>query len=157
MAVLQHHRCPIYNIYNRERRTGHGSPRPGGRGRVGGVQSGKYIRPRREDVHAGAVVGKGRSDIGAGGRSYREGFGGACRGVDTCVVVVISGCHGHHHVLGPQVCYSSVDRIGISSPEAHGSDAPLPVEWSTDSPQARGEPAQAVICYLVYACYDATV
>lgn len=156
MAVLQHHRCPIYNIYNRERRTGHGSPRPGVRGRVAGVQSGKYIRPRREDVHAGAVVGKGRSGIGAGGRSYREGFGGACRGVVTGVLVVISGCHGHHHVLGPQVCYSSVDRIGFSSPEAHGSDASLPGEGGALSPWTRGKPGPAVLCYLVYAGYDAT-
>ena len=162
-AVLQHHRIDAQSKHaqdisykyetERERLTGHGSPRDGVRGRVAGVPSRKHTRSRREDVHAGAVVGKGRPFIEPGGRSHRNCACGARRGVVAGITVVISGGNGDRHVLVLHSSYSIVDRSGNSSPEAHGSDAPLPGEWGA----CLGGPVRAVFCYLVHAGYDATV
>ena len=73
---------------------GHRSTVPGGSSCVAADHCGLNAGTRREDIHAGAVVGKGRANVRGSGGSHSQRFADPGGRVVACVCVVIA--RGHH-------------------------------------------------------------
>ena len=98
---------------------GHRSTVPGGSSCVAADHCGLNAGTRREDIHAGAVVGKGRANVRGSGGSHSQRFADPGGRVVACVCVVIArgphksdpGCNG--------ALDGSIQRSRCAAAQAH--------------------------------------